>query len=198
MVSIYELNIFVNGLGGVEEACRAMQWLNEEATRYGLPGVHFQFVRWDGKAENISGVDGSVLEATPELIRKLGFSSLTHYQFVHFTNVTRDYTVIMEDVKKEWDSILNQYEIPYFPHVSIGWDSNPRFPLRPSPAMLENTPENVKKGFEMARHYVDTHNLPAPLVTDNSWNEWTEMSYLLPDDVYGTGYLEAIKEVFTE
>ena len=64
--------------------------------------------------------------------------------------------------------------------------------------MLENTPENVKKGLEMARHYVDTHNLPAPLVTVNSWNEWTEMSYLEPDDVNGYGYLEAVRDVFTE
>ena len=30
------------------------------------------------------------------------------------------------------------------------------------------------------------------------WNEWTEMSYLEPDDVYGYGYLEAIRDVFTD
>ena len=194
VVSIYELNNFVNGLGGVEEACRAMQWLNEEATRYGLPGVHFQFVRWDGKAENISGVDGSVLEATPELIRKLGFASLTHYQFVHFTNVTRDYTVIMEDVKKEWDSILNQYEIPYFPHVSIGWDNNPRF-LGFRPEIMENnTPENFENALREAKALADRTGVR--LITVNSWNEWTETSYLEPDDVYGYGYLEAVKRVF--
>ena len=34
--------------------------------------------------------------------------------------------------------------------------------------------------------------------TINSWTEWTEMSYLEPDDVYGYGYLEAIKEVFVD
>ena len=36
------------------------------------------------------------------------------------------------------------------------------------------------------------------LVTINSWNEWTETSYLQPDNLYGYGYLEAVKEVFKD
>ena len=63
----------------------------------------------------------------------------------------------------------------------------------------DNTPENVQKAFEYAKNYVDNHpELPAPLITINSWNEWTETSYLQPDDLYGYGYLEAIKKVFCE
>ena len=46
------------------------------------------------------------------------------------------------------------------------------------------------------KKYLDEHpNLP-PLVTLNSWNEWTECSYLVPDKLYGYGYLEAVRKVF--
>ena len=62
VVSIYEINNFVTGLGGVREAKDAMAWLDEEAKKAGLPGVHFQFIRWNGKSENITGVDAGVTE----------------------------------------------------------------------------------------------------------------------------------------
>ena len=99
-------------------------------------------------------------------------------------------------VKQEWQRIDETYDIPYFPHISVGWDNNPRFTDSTFPIMTETTPENIRQGFEAARTYVDTHQLPVPLVTVNSWNEWTEMSYLLPDDVNGTGYLDALRDVF--
>lgn len=50
----------------------------------------------------------------------------------------------------------------------------------------------------MAKEYLDSHQELPPLVTINSWNEWTETSYLQPDNVYGYGYLEAIKKVFRD
>ena len=36
------------------------------------------------------------------------------------------------------------------------------------------------------------------MVTVNSWNEWTEGSYLEPDDINGYGYLEAIRQAVLE
>ena len=194
VVSIYELYNFVMGLGGVNEAKEAMLWLENEAKKAGLSGVHFQFVRWNGSEENLTGVDGNVLETGAELMELLGFHSLTNYQFVHFTNIDRDYNDIMEDVKKEWEKIIKEYKIPYYPHVSVGWDNNPRFTKILSGVTKNNTPENFEKALIMAKDFAD--NTGVSLITVNSWNEWTETSYLLPDNLYGYGYLEAIKRVF--
>ncbi len=194
VVSIYDLNNFVSGLGGVAETKAAIEWLQTEAQRSGLPGVHFQFVRWNGKRENISGVDGKVMETTPALIRELGFESLTHYQFVHFTDVIRNYEDILPDVKTEWELIRAAYDIPYFPHISLGWDNNPRFLDYKHRIMKNNTPEQIKKGLEMAKAFAEESGVS--LITLNSWNEWTETSYLLPDNLNGYGYLEAVQQVF--
>ena len=194
VVSIYEMNNFVNGLGGVEEAMAAMQWLDEQAKSSGLSGVHFQFVRWNGQSENITGVDGEVMETNAALTEKMGFESLTHYQFVHFADIDRDYAEIMPDVKKEWAKIKEEFHIPYYPHVSIGWDNNPRFKeFRPG-VVKNNTPEEFEKALQDAKAFADATGVN--LITINSWNEWTETSYLEPDDMYGYGYLEAIKRVF--
>ena len=194
VVSIYDMNNFVSGLGGVEQAIEAIEWLREEAKKAGLLGVHFQFIRWSENNQNITGVDGKTIETTPTLVEKLGFDSLTHYQFVHFVNIDRDYCEILSDVKKEWDVIAKAYNIPYYPHVSVGWDNNPRFKKFKPGVVKNNTPENFEKALMEAKRFADENNVS--LITVNSWNEWTETSYLEPDNQYGYGYLEAIRRVF--
>jgi hypothetical protein len=123
-------------------------------------------------------------------VDRLGFDSLTNYQFCHFTNIDRDYAEIMVDVRKEWDRMDTEFTVPYFPHVSVGWDNNPRFETFRPGIVKNNTPNEIAKAFRAARDYVDAHPNQPPLITVNSWNEWTETSYLQPDDLYGYGYLE--------
>ena len=61
-----------------------------------------------------------------------------------------------------------------------------------------NTPENFEVALRLAKDYLDRHPEQHRLVTVNSWNEWTETSYLEPDTLNGYGYLEAIRRVFGE
>ena len=193
-MSIYDISNLIKGLGGIAKTADALHWLDLEAKKEGLGGVHIQFIRWSGIIENYSGVDGKPIGNESVLVNTLGFHSVTNYQFVHMTNVNRDYLDIIEDVKKLWEEIKEEYSVPYFPNVSVGWDNNPRFQKYTTPITTNNTPENFKKCLLAAKHYCEENGLR--LITVNSWNEWTETSYLEPDDLYGYGYLEAIQEVF--
>lgn len=192
---IYELTEFIQGLGGVNEAKDALQWFRAETVKAGFKGLDLQLtLRRDGR--NLTGADGKEIGSQKEVIEKLGFDGATHYQFVHFTNINRDYPEILQDVEKEWNRIDNEYNIPYYSHVSVGWDNNPRFEMFRPGVVKNNTPENFEKALLKAKSYADAHPRQVPLITINSWNEWTETSYLQPCTMFGYGYLEAVKRVF--
>ncbi|MBE6855529.1 MAG: hypothetical protein E7501_07770 [Ruminococcus sp.] len=197
VLMIYDIQNLLNGLGGVERTREALDWFREEVRMEGFPDLHLQFTSWGEKATfNASGIDTAQRYDRRAIVRELGFDSLTNYQFVHMTNMNRRYAEAFADIRRQWAAFEHDFDVPYFPHVSIGWDNNPRFDKFLPNICQENTPEEFEKALRAAKEYVDTHNLPVPLITVNSWNEWTETSYLEPDDLYGYGYLEAVRRVF--
>ena len=198
---IYDLVNLVKGLGGASQAADALDWFREETVRAGFPGLHLQSAAWIMNGNNLSGVDSNTGEngfLTSRQFAEMKFDSITHYQFAHFADMNRDYLDILKDVKTQYDTIDRNYDCTYFPHVSIGWDNNPRYKRFGGSVTRNNTPENFEKGLLLARDYLEKHPDQTQLVTINSWNEWTETSYLEPDDLYGYGYLEAVKRVFGE
>jgi len=87
----------------------------------------------------------------------------------------------------------------YFAHASIGWDTNPRFPPGDvQPSVTNSSPVAFESALKKAKAWTDANaRAGAPkLITVNSWNEWTEGSYLEPDALFGFGYLEAVRRVF--
>ncbi len=191
---IYDMANFVDGLGGKEKAAEAIKWWRSLVKEYGIKDIHMQAVLFDIGAKNVSGVDSGE-KFTFDEVSDMGFDSATHYQFVHFTDMNRDYLDILKSVEEEWENIKENCKIPYYPHVSVGWDNNPRYEKYLDNITKNNTPQNFEKALIKAKEYSDRHNF-TPLITINSWNEWTETSYLEPDDLYGYGYLEKIKKVF--
>ena len=192
---IYDTENLIKGLGGVENTRKKLDEFRAKCAAAGLGGLHLQFTKWGDRVLDLSGVDGGG-KTDNETAATLGFDSMTNYQFVHFVDIDRDYARIMEDVIPTWERWYSESSMPYFPHVSVGWDNNPRFKKFRRGIVKHNTPEEIEKALRLAKEFVDTHPLPAPLITVNSWNEWTETSYLEPDDLYGYGYLDAIKKVF--
>lgn len=193
---IYDIPQLIAGLGGIEEAADALDWFKKETKKAGFPGLELQITMWSINM-NYSGFDaGKTVNPENAFVKKLGFTSGTHYQFAHFTNVNEDYNVIMDAVEKEWSRIDSTYDFVYYPHISVGWDNSPR--TGSSAVMRNNTPDNFEKALRKAKAFVDKHPNQQPLITINSWNEWTETSYLMPCNVYGYGYLNAVKHVFVD
>lgn len=193
---IFTLPILIEGLGGVKETKDALNWLKKRCAQKGLPGVHLQL--------NMHKVcyeiyDGNRKMGIDEVITYFGFDSCTNYQMINVLQRTEGtYADAVEKAKEGWERLNADSPVPYFPQVSCGWDNNPRFKALKTVQLEGADPALFKKALKNAKEFLDRHPDRTPLITVNSWNEWTEGSYLEPDDIYGYGYLDAVKDVFGE
>lgn len=198
VLMIYEVENFVKGFGGVKQTKDAIEWLRKETKKAGFKGLELQLTLRADNGQKLAGIPGDETWTQKDIVKELGFDSATHYQFCHFTNVDRDYNEIIPDVVKDWNTLSDSYPAKYYPHVSVGWDASPRTHEGIPGIVKNNTPENFEKALCEAKKFTDEHPGQAPLITINSWNEWTETSYLMPCNKFGYGYLNAVKNVFVK
>lgn len=196
--AIYELGTFINGLGGMKEAKLALDKFKDKCVKAGLKGVHLQAILWGALPATISATPRDKTETQENTVKYLGFESLTNYQWCHFIPTNQDYASWGEQAVAKYKEFDENFSIPYFPHVSIDWDPNPRYPGAAQPAVSGVTPEKLERFLYKAKQYADEHPNQRPLITINAWNEWAEGSSLEPDTLYKYGYLEAVKRVFKD
>ena len=212
--SIYEIVTFINGLGGIEEAKKAIQLLDDKTKKAGFPGVHFNIMSWMVNDDLVKTIGGPHPPATAkEMVAALGPKSVSTYCYIHhYGNINKDGfpTVPVEkafvSAKDYWKKFTAEYpDILYTPNVSMGWDASPRctqsdkFELKNypwTPVIVGNTPASFQKQLTEAKNFLDLYNPRHKILVLNSWNEWTEGSYLLPEKKYGDAYLKAIKAIF--
>lgn len=194
--SIYDMNNLVKGLGGVQQAVEALDYFRAEVKKAGFPDLHLQMIYWAQVPKIDDSGFASKKGSAANTIKTFKIDSLTNYQFVHLASPQSDYVKWADKALANWPNWSKQFDVPYFPHVSIGWDNNARFVGRRG-AVTENVnPKTFKKYLLKAKAYADAHPDQTNLITINAWNEWVEGSYLEPDERFGMGYLEAVKDVF--
>ncbi|MGZ0152936.1 glycosyltransferase WbsX family protein [Kribbella sp. WER1] len=202
-LSIYELDTLVEGLGGVAAAKAALDGLRARAARAGFAEIHLNAV---ARERQVLPDDGIQLDG-PTLISRLGFDSVTSYVWVHhhpMPTLLTPYADMLAQAADGWKRYAAEYEQPYYPNITVGWDSSPRTVQsdRFNPALgyphtniiADASPEQFGRALEQVREFVEQTNVP--LVTINAWNEWTEGSYLEPDTLHRHGHLEQIRRVF--
>lgn len=196
VLMIYDLANFVQGMGGVAKAKDALDWFRQETVKAGFAGLELQVALRQESPHPLVNIPGEKVGTQAEVIKELAFDSTTHYQFAHILDMNRNYEDIARDAAAAWDRDDKRYTGTYYPQVSVGWDASPRAKQYVGAVVKNNTPEQIERAMAKAKAFIDARPERAPLIVVNSWNEWTETSYLEPDDKYGYGYLEAIKRVF--
>lgn len=203
--SIYELMRLIEGFGGIDNTKRILDDFRAKVKAAGLGELHINAVIWGVK---ILPTEKSIKDPN-ELVNKLGIDSVTSYVWIHHTEIAgfpyEDYDEYAQKAFKNYYENRDSFDAPYYPNVTMGWDSSPRtiqsdmyenlgYPYMG--ILKNNTPSNFKSALERVKKYMDESNLKEKFFTINAWNEWTEGSYLEPDTVNGMGYLDAIAQVF--
>jgi hypothetical protein len=142
------------------------------------------------------------------LVRNLGFDSVTSYVWIHHVplpELQTDYNEVRDNYLRYWNEAKRKFDVPYFPNVTMGWDSSPRahqddafgnFGYPFTNTIANNTPERFREALALTRRRLLTQPGGPRVLNINCWNEWTEGSYLEPDTVHGMEYLEAVRDVF--
>lgn len=208
--SIYNAASLIESFGSLENIRRRLDLFRIKTEAAGFPGLHLNLI--EVFTPNIV-FEESVTE-WPEMVKDCGFDSVTAYSWAHFTQqliphfkelrTTYDYAACGERVFNLWKNQQAKYDVPFFPHVTMGWDSSCRtvqsdkwenMGYGPFSFIWENnTPDEFRRYLEMAKQFIAESGQNLPLFI-NAWNEWPEASYLEPDTVNGYGYLEAVREV---
>ncbi len=202
--SIYDIQKFAENFGSLEATLAAMQRMDEKAKAAGLPGVHWNLVAWGSP---ILPVENSPPDVAG-LVKALPFDSTTSYVWIHHVGLGElqtDFNHVRDVYFGHWRHAKSHYGVPYYPNASMGWDPSPRtnqatqfgnFGYPYMNTIGNNTPENFKAALQMIRDEMLADPNGPRIMNINCWNEWTEGSYLEPDTVHGTKYLEAVRDVF--
>ncbi len=99
-----------------------------------------------------------------------------------------DYTRLMKHYYVEEDAWDNVY-----PSLFPQWDRSPRSGSRTN-LLTGSTPEAFEKTMEQAFSLLKHKEPQHQIAFLKSWNEWGEGNYVEPDQKYGHGYLNAIRQ----
>lgn len=203
--SFYDLSTLLRSFSDTSKTRAALDDFRARAAGAGLGALHLNAVVWGRQVLP----NEEVVKDVNVLLKDLGFDSITSYVWLHHQGMPdfpiTSYAKVQEASVQDYAKFTQQYALPYFPNVTMGWDPSPRtvqsdpytnagYPW--TPTLGGNTPEAYRKALEDAKGFLDQGNTSPKILTLNAWNEWTEGSYLEPDTAHGLAYLDAIHDVF--
>ncbi len=198
ILMIYDIDGFIKW-DGEAVARERIDYLRSEVKKAGFPNLHLQILC------------SAYFPHEPDCCQiDLGADSMSIYNWRYKTASRLESKTEPELTYRQWGEMsmkaadsakaaAAKMGAVYFPNITVGWDTNARYPKNERRNIVHGAnPADFEDFARQTKTWVDA-NIPTgmpKLITVNSWNEWTEGTYLEPDDKFGYGYLEALRRVF--
>lgn len=125
---------------------------------------------------------GKYKELLKTVLRKVGLPVGAYYDYA---KTVRGFFA-PED---KWENVI--------PTIMPNWDRSPRAALHDG-VYVGATPEAFQKHILQAMDMIKDKTPEHQILILKSWNEWGEGNYVEPDQEFGHGWLEAIKEAISQ
>jgi hypothetical protein len=202
LVSIYQVDVLVESLGGMGPATTALDAFRAKAAAAGFPCVHIQ------------GMGFGVRRLPPPLaasLAALGVGSVTDYCPQHYAPMEGgfplvDYPSYSAGYIASYGALAAQVApTPYIPNFGVAWDPSPRTTPSddydgwgyPSTPILQPTLPQFRDAIATAAESVASRCTQAwCMMTVYAYTEFSEGGSLWPTVVDGMGRLDAFTAVF--
>ncbi|MBQ4330011.1 MAG: glycoside hydrolase family 99-like domain-containing protein [Lentisphaeria bacterium] len=199
--SIYTPRLFINRLGGADNAKKALELFRKKVSDAGLGELHLNAVMYD----NLESSAQNSMDQR-QAWYDTGFDSFTNYNCSGTSPEWTKFPVVDPRVAAEEFTgiVARNLQLDcgaFFPVITTGFDSTPRtiqsdvfregcYPFVP---VLESDPEIFSETLFTYAKLLKDKPENEKIIFLNAWNEWTEGSYLEPDTHLGYAMLEKIK-----
>lgn len=181
LLFIYRPEFLVQDLGGVDQVRAAFDKMRQACRAAGFDGLYL--------LGEYRGLDPKHLE----LMKQLGLD----YTFAYCWHVQNNPTPA-QAIAAQLNSINETRRLGILPQVitvSQGWSG-----WHDEGSIWKLPPADYKKLLEEAKSIAESYpaaELGRRILLLDNWNEWSEGHYLAPHREYGFGYLDAVREVFS-
>lgn len=166
----------------------------ELAIRHGLPGIYFigiHYIDWNHAAE---GFDAKTIHQPFHYKKTFLEKQKSAGRFTFsFNNKSRGPEVY------DYGKLVASYDFgdfidkDFIPTILPNWDNTPRSG-KSGWVFQGSTPDLFRKNLSNGLKYLKNQKTGNRFLFIKSWNEWAEGNYLEPDQRWGLGYLEAVKQ----
>jgi hypothetical protein len=105
------------------------------------------------------------------------------------------YDTVMAAVPKWWEMTSRDPNFPLWPIIPTGWNDIPRS-FQAARVIYGRTPEKFKKVCEECRRFCERKGFNRVVIAP--LNEWQEGSYIEPNQEFGFGMYDALRDAFCE